>query len=344
MSYRRIHLLEKFQVQLATVAAVVFVYFAIWPLLRPWDPQGPVAFVPNGNFGGAALLAGVMVLLAGGCSLVTLSSRPEGALLAALLGAGGISLRLSAASVRSFLWWHDGALSGLYGQFLLEVLMLMAAVFIAALVVDVVRGLVGIFKPRWMWKDLTARLSQQQGDQDRRKSGSAARGDHPPAATSLLIDLIPPLAAYFTRRSAGPKGGKAPAAGRKGRGRSALCLLLGLFISVLMLALLLQSTDRGQILFALLISFMLAALIAHQVFPAPHSIVAWIMPAIIAVACYALTANTVSATAQTWMDVPDYGHVLPIDWLTAGTGGAVLGYWISARIHDARHFEHATQQ
>jgi hypothetical protein len=39
--------------------------------------------------------------------------------------------------------------------------------------------------------------------------------------------------------------------------------------------------------------------------------------------------------------VQPYAYALPIDWMTVGEGGALLGYWVSQRIHEIRHFEKA---
>ena len=34
-----------------------------------------------------------------------------------------------------------------------------------------------------------------------------------------------------------------------------------------------------------------------------------------------------------------YARVLPIDWLTFGIGGGLLGHWLSSRMHEAKHIE-----
>ena len=37
--------------------------------------------------------------------------------------------------------------------------------------------------------------------------------------------------------------------------------------------------------------------------------------------------------------VPLYARALPLDWLTAGSAGALLGYWLSARVHELKLLE-----
>ena len=117
------------------------------------------------------------------------------------------------------------------------------------------------------------------------------------------------------------------------------CLGLGLVVALVLLMLLMRSSDRGQILFALLAAFLSASAIAHQVFPTPHSIVVWGMPMLVAIGLYALAAFTAGHGEGAWIGLPKYAGALPVDWLTAGCGGALIGYWISERIHELRHIQ-----
>ena len=104
-----------------------------------------------------------------------------------------------------------------------------------------------------------------------------------------------------------------------------------------MLLVLMKSSNRGQILFALGASFLLGTMIAHQLFPATQSAVAWAGPVLGAVFLYALTcASSIGLGPQAWREVLINARALPVDWITFGAGGAVLGYWISARIHEMR--------
>jgi hypothetical protein len=122
--------------------------------------------------------------------------------------------------------------------------------------------------------------------------------------------------------------------------RGAACLAVGLGVALVMLWLLLRSPERGQILFALLVSFVLAALIAHQLLPSRHSMLMWTLPFVVAMFLYAMgAALDLGESPRAWAIVPLRARALPIDWMTAGCGGAFLGYWLSARIHEMRFIE-----
>ena len=121
-------------------------------------------------------------------------------------------------------------------------------------------------------------------------------------------------------------------------------LVLGTAIAVVTILLSMRSSDRGQVLFSLLASFVLAVILSHQVFPGAYSIAAWLMPPVTAVMFYSLAANEITAGPQAWMAVPAYSRALPVDWLTAGCGGAVLGYWICRRLHETHHIERRQEQ
>ena len=91
MNPRFRHLLEKIQVQLTAAAAAVLACLVGWPFIRPWDPHGALAFVPEGQWLRLLIFAAEIWVLAAGCAVLTISARPEGALLTALVGgAGGV--------------------------------------------------------------------------------------------------------------------------------------------------------------------------------------------------------------------------------------------------------------
>jgi len=331
MNHKRFHLLEKIQVQLAAAAALLVVYFLIWPALRPADPQSPLTCLPERAYADGLLFVGVVWLLAAACAVVTINARPESALVAALIGSAGASAR--SARISALLWLWGGNFPGLYGVLVLEVLLMGVVIFGAGLIVDVVRRVIAHLRPGWLWGSPLSRLMEGQQEVSAGAGGSGGRGFERPPQTELVLYL---LRACFVR-DRGPEPSRKTDKNNAAR-LSVCCLGLSLVVAVVMLVLLMRSSERGQILFALLAAFIVASAVAHQAFPTPYSIVVWGMPILVAMGLYGLAAVSTSQPAS-WIDVPKYAKALPVDWLTAGCGGALIGYWISARIHELRHVE-----
>jgi hypothetical protein len=95
------------------------------------------------------------------------------------------------------------------------------------------------------------------------------------------------------------------------------------------------SDDRGQVLFAVLASFVIAGMLGHHLFPTRLAVATWAMPIATALLFYGLAMASVS---QASVPRPQF-QVLPLDWLTAGCGGALLGTWLSERMRETRIFE-----
>jgi hypothetical protein len=293
-----------------------------------------LTFLPGSAYTDALLFAGIIWGLAAACALVTVSARPEGAAVAALIGAAGASAR--SPQMRSLLWLWENDLAGLYGMLVLEVLLLCAVMLVAAAIVDLVRRAVACLKPNWLWQPPIARTSN--GKQDRAVPGrNLSARDSPEAYAATRRELILYLLAAKLRTRSGAK--PAPGASRAALRQSLSCLCLGLVLAVVLLLLLTRSPERGQILFGLLAAFLVASVVAHQVFPTPHSVVIWGMPMIVAVGLYALAAFSARQGVNPWISLDNYARALPADWLTVGCGGALVGYWISERIHELRHIE-----
>ncbi len=127
MTARQFHWLEKFQIQVATLVAAVAAYKVIWPAVIPSDPQLPATFLATGNFGGIIDFAVGIWLIAGCCAILTVTARPEGALVSVVIGACAMALR--SPQVRSLLWLQDGLLGGLYIRFMVEIIILTAVFF-----------------------------------------------------------------------------------------------------------------------------------------------------------------------------------------------------------------------
>ena len=312
MSPQLRHWLEKVQVQATAAVAFAVMWFMCWPLVRPWDPQGALAFIPAGNYAGFAVFAALMLALAAACALLTLPARPEGALLAVLVGAAGLSLH--SGPMRTLLWEFQDSPQRLFTRLAIEAL-LMAAVLVAAVVVILlIRGAFRRLVPRWVWGEPA--------------EPAAARGEQGNAPS----------------RSSQSAGATAARAGA--------CLLMEMAAATVLLVLTFRSPDRGQVAFALAGSFFLSALIAHQTFPARTAAACWLGPAIMAVAVFAVGALAASYPDKpTWHAALMVAQrlplraALPVDWLSLGGAGAVAGYWLSRRFHYARtHHKQEEQQ
>ncbi|MCK4600926.1 MAG: hypothetical protein KAU28_00570, partial [Phycisphaerae bacterium] len=261
MSYRRFHWLEKFQVQLATVGALALVYFGVWHLIRPGEPMEPVVFVPGANAAGAGVFVAMVLFLSVVCALLTPASRPEGATAAALIGAMGVSLR--SAPIRSLLWLRQDSLRWLFAELILEVLLLVVVLLLSAVIVGLVRWAMAAIRPKWLWKDPLADMLGER----REKPGLAAI-DRRILFGDILIMVVSAGGSIFRRFRS--KGADRAGEGKPSREmllRSAACMVLGVLVAVTLLVLIMQSTDRGQVIFAILISFLLASLIAYQLIP-----------------------------------------------------------------------------
>ncbi len=332
MGHWRVQRKELLQVQIVTGLALAVTYFLLWPMLRPADPEGPLTLLAEGNAPGILAILLVMAVLAAITSAVTVHSRPVGSIVAALLGTGGLCMH--SPPLKALLWAREGEFGGLFTGFIFELLALSVGVIVVCLVVGLVRqGIAGI-NPGWVWRDpLMGDKTPGVGSSEPRK-----RRVNFADPVSALMEII------------GRHGSQ-----HYGKKRSALdeakalagCLLLSAVLGVTLYMILVQSRERGQVLFALLASFTVAVLIAHQASPTSLAGPLLAMPVVLGVVIYLLGmfASTGAAGAHNaWLRVPPYAHALPLDWITAGVGGAGLGFWISSRIHELRHMEKREQQ
>lgn len=340
MTHRHSHWMEKLQVQLTTVGAAVAAYVVIWPLIRPTDPTGPVVFFALGTAGKVGLLAGAACVLAAACCLTTVSVRPQGTLAAALLGLGGVSLH--SGPMRQVLWLREQDLAALYWQMALEVLVLAAVAVAVAVVVRAVRKVVVGLAGTWGWRDLLGSLSETQqrdylrslGESDEKRPGQGLLGG---GFARLIVEHL----GLVESRRAGRRTPDSEVAVRYG-----LCFLACLLISVMVVSLLARSNDRGQVLFALAAGCFLASVIAYQLFPTRWPVAAWAAPVLTAVSYYVLAAvgQAGKGGPGAWTDIQPCYQALPIDWLTAGIGGSLAGFWVSLRVHEAKFLEVTQEQ
>jgi hypothetical protein len=185
--------------------------------------------------------------------------------------------------------------------------------------------------PQWAWQDPLA--------------GAIApppKGTVPPKGLlNAAISALGLGAVNYTIRSQSDDMSRLRPSNRELLRRLAACTGLAGLIAATLLMLLLKSDDRGQVIFAILASFTLAVMIAHLVMPAPYPLLAWLPPLVLAIVFYMLASLNITTgmSAKDWSKVPMYARSLPIDWMTFGIGGGLLGYWFSCRIHEGKHIE-----
>ncbi|MCY2932253.1 MAG: hypothetical protein NTV86_22705 [Planctomycetota bacterium] len=338
MDHRRSHLWEKLHVEAVALAALAGVYYWLWPALAAGDPQTAVAFLPPGHLGDVAGLLVVLLACAAVCSAVTIAARPLGSMLAALVGVAGICCRSPGART---LFWQSPQLSPAGIMLLLagEVLLLGVLFSLAAFVVEFVRSLVARLAGGLTWKDPLAQLTEQE-----REAMIPESAEGQGVADAFLPGPLQDLFVHFGRKGSRDAGRRHWDA--RMLGRCLACAVTGSVLAAVVLLIFIQSSERGQVLFALLISFLIGALVAHQRFPAPYSMVAVLMAACTGALFYLTAAiASVGSGPNAWILAPvhagpgtlPYAAALPIDWVAAGGGGAVIGFWISERIHEARY-------
>jgi len=310
------HWLEKAQVQLAAVAALAAMWFFGWPLVLPWDPQGPLTFIPDGAYGSLGGFVALVWALSALVAVATLSARAEGALLAVLVGVCGLSLHCG--QMRALLWERGGGLSATFAAMGLEAVVMGVVLAGSALIIWLVRGIARRIAPRWVWSD----PPEAPADPGPTRKDGPATGRERFEAPSSLMTLI---------RSA-LRPAKVTAV------HTLACLVMEIAMAIILLVLTFRSSDRGQIAFALAASFFLAAWFAHQTFPVRFSAACWLGPPILSVAVFMLgTMQPTSQDPSVWHDaVMVAGNLplraaLPVDWLAFGGAGAVGGFWLSRR-------------
>jgi len=318
VSYQKRYWLEKFQVQAAGAASLLLAYFLLAPLLEGPDPEGPLTFLPLGGAARGLVFAGCLLLLAGLCSAVTVSSRPSGPLAASLLGAAGVALR--SGPIRTLFWQRPEALPEVYFEMILELLAFGVVVILAAAVVGLVRWGWLRVRPGWMWQPWRTSVAEPA-------SGSGLAG----------IDPTGLLAARFRKATPEASSGEHPRTGQGDLAASLSGAVLGLVLGLVLSLLLMRSAQRLQIVFALAGSFALAVIIADRLSPIRCGFLPLLMPIVAGVVMYVLASgSSIAHLPQAWTRVPFYGRALPMDWVTAGCGGAMLGYWVAKRSRDAK--------
>lgn len=298
MSHERWHTWEKVQVQIAIAIGLPVMYALSWSVLRTWDPDQAVVFLPKLELGRLAVFALVLWALAGLCALLTLSARAEGSLLAALVGSGGVSLH--SESLAGMLRTYETNLPALLVPLAGELALMAPIIVVAWLIVRAVRRGAARVRPEWVRPENLSPAHPPGGQ------GGKAK---PASARLPLPERVLTNAASF-----------------------GLTLLIGL----LLVTVLMYSADRGQILFALAAAFFVGSAVATYFFPAGTSAACWAAPIVLGVIFY-LKACLAPSGFQAWTQLGPWAYALPVDWLSAGCGGAVGGYWLACRLHDMAH-------
>ncbi len=323
MSHERWHVIEKIEVQVAALAALALVYVVAWRPVWPRDVTGTFTFLPTGAIGPLALTAVLVWVLAAACAVVTISARTEGALLATLVGVAGLAMR--SGPMRLLVNAHADAPGRLMAALAVEVVALAAILLGALVVISGVRAVLLPLCPPWLrpggGKSVDAGADPSVA---RRRLGAPSSLKR----MKFMVLGIDPLAEGEGKLST--KDHLAAAGGAFG-----ITLLTGWLVLIGTLAAA-HGVERGQILFGLAVSFLLAALLADQVTPAGFSLPCLAAPLVLAIGVYVHAAGLAPNPPLTWMQVPALANALPIDWLCAGCGGAVGGDWISSRIREAR--------
>lgn len=341
INVRRTLFLEKLQVVLTAAAALGLVYriFQLW--FVPSDPLEPIVFLPAGNYGKLLLFGIILWGLTAVITLTTTLSRPEGTLAVALIALGGLSLR--SHPMRPLMWSNSGSMSGVFIQMIAEVLLMGLMLGIAVIIVMYLRRLVARRFPRLMWRDTIGNLTEKQRQMLVAENSKIN-------SSWFLKD---PVMEYFFKRmyreSGDVQGQKtdrsARLAQREQLQQAGACLVAGIAIGLLLLSLLLRSTARGQVIFALFAAFMLSEIIAQYLYPTRSLLVACASPLIAAIPVYALGAYAAgNGGANFWAVLAPQFQALPVDWLTAAAGGSVLGLWVSDRMREVRIAEMLSHQ
>jgi len=336
MIRRRTHWIEKLQVQLAVAVAIVATYCLIWPVVEPPDPAEPVTFIAVGGWRGVSILAVLSAALAVVCGALTVAARPQSAAMVLVFGLGGLSLR--SAPMRTLLFVRQGDLPAMYWGMLVEFLLLLGLLLAGASIAGLVRQGVGHLFPRCLWRDPLAGLTEEQRTAHNLAMAEKRRDEW---SVALKLTLVGGLFGWgFVPVGS---GGRLP--GKETAVRGVLCFLVTLVVSSVLMLLLMRSTDRGQILFALVAGNFVGVWLAQQAVPTRLNLVAWTVPLVLGAALYVLAATSIVLEgAGAWKQIPTYAQALPIDWATAGVGGSMLGHWVSLRMREARFIEQEDEE
>lgn len=339
MTHRQVHFLEKIEFQVTAIAAAAVVYWFVWPLLIPGDPEWPICFVARGAYTHLYVLAGFACALGLACGALTVTARPQTAAMALALGLGGLSLR--SPRIGSLLWATQDSMPAMYWRMALEVLVLLAVVIIAAAVADIGRRIAAWLAGGLLWRDPLLELDDERREAYNRELAKRNAEKPSPWSAWLVLSLLSsPLGIIWVPNV---KSEKLPR--RDTTVRGVLGFLISTTAAAIVVLMLLRSPERGQILFALFAGCFLGVFLSQRIVPTRANVTAWATPAVLGVLLYVLAAvSSVGTGPGAWMTVKSYARILPIDWITAGLGGAMLGHWEDLRMREVRYIEESLEE
>ena len=110
---------------------------------------------------------------------------------------------------------------------------------------------------------------------------------------------------------------------------------------IFLLAVLAQTDGKAQVGWAVVISSLLATLLAHSLFPARPSIWFWSGPFVVALIGYVVAwfgpGPLIGGEVGGYL--PQLARPLPLDYAALGTAGALMGYWTSRGWQHEREHE-----
>lgn len=327
MHHKRTLYIEKLQVLGTLGLLLAAVYFWLWRWFEPADPLGPMTMLATGHVGRFALLAILVWVMTAIASLTTLFSRPGGAVTVGLLAGSGLAMR--SASLRPLLWQGDISITGLYASMLGEVLAFAVILFGAEIIAMALQSALHRVWPGVAWQDPTSDFTEAQ------RAYLAKEKMHPegagqPLGMTYTLEFWAALRETLTG-SKEAKSSEGPGPWRQ----AALCGAAGALAAVVLTVILMASDARGQIGFAVFAACLLGSMIGQHLFPSRLVTATLAMPLVVAMLFYVLAMLSVQA-GQT--PRPQF-QILPVDWLTFGCGGAMLGLWFSGRMRQARMFD-----
>ena len=317
---------EKTLLELTSLAVVAGVFLLVAPRLVGGDPLGAIVLTVGGAGSRAVLAAITMLAAAALCGALTAAARPAAMGVAMVMGLSGLSLY--STPLRTLLWQHHENLPSLYATLAIELLVVAAFAGVAMIVGEFTRRVVGGRIGRLAWRHPLAEMNIPPAE------WPEADYEHLAERSGTWATALWGIASLFRRN---------PRQESPGLKHRAICAAIMIVGGAVLAAVLCRTGDRKQVLFAVFAGFALAAMAAHQFFPTACSAIFWVSPIIVGLAVYGLAASACGSLGDSaigWLDVPYLARALPVDWLTAGSGGGLVGYLVSARLHEGKILEH----